>query len=60
MPFYHRIQSPAVIIEFDHHPGLLFEPPMEAIPEHVHTIMRTPNGAHYGFGLLQAQQSASA
>lgn len=52
MPFYYRIQSPAVIVEFDHHPGLGFAQPPEAIPEHVHSLLRMPNGGDYGFALL--------
>lgn len=60
MPFYYRIQSPALIIEFDHHPGLMFEPPPEAIPEHVHTLMRMPNGGDYGFALLKQWEEQQA
>lgn len=52
LPFYYRIQSPSVVIEFDHHPGLGFTGPLEPIPEHVHTLMRMPNGGDYGFALL--------
>ena len=24
-PFYYRVQSPVVLIEFDHHPGVVFD-----------------------------------
>ena len=50
--FYYRIQSPVVMIEFDHHKGVVLNNP---IPEkfHVHTIVRTPNGNDYGMDLLR-------
>ena len=51
-PFYYRIQSPVVFIEFDHHPGL-FLTNREALKFHVHTVVRTPNGNDYGVDLLR-------
>jgi hypothetical protein len=50
--FYYRIQSPVVMIEFDHHQGVVLNNPT---PEkfHVHTIVRTPNGNDYGADLLR-------
>jgi len=50
--FYYRIQSPVVMIEFDHHKGVVLNSPT---PEkfHVHTIVRTPNGNDYGMDLLR-------
>jgi hypothetical protein len=50
--FYYRIQSPVVMIEFDHHKGVVLNNPT---PEkfHVHTIVRTPNGGDYGMDLLR-------
>ena len=49
-PFYFRIQSPVVIIEFDHHSGVFLtnEDPAKF---HVHTLLRTPNGGDYGYAL---------
>ncbi len=54
--FYYRIQSPVILIEFDHqrpvglrhlmNPGL----PNTA---HIHTVVRTPNGNDYGKDLLR-------
>jgi hypothetical protein len=41
-----------ILIEFDHHPGIFLDND-EPEPFHVHTIVRTPNGGDYGFGLLQ-------
>jgi hypothetical protein len=51
-PFYYRIQSPVVMIEFDHHGGVFLT---NAAPAkfHVHTIVRTPNGNDYGKDLLR-------
>ena len=51
-PFYYRIQSPVIFIEFDHHAGVFLT---NQQPEkfHVHTIVRTPNGNDYGADLLR-------
>ena len=51
-PFYYRVHSPVVLIEFDHQAGLVFD---NAAPtrHHVHTIVRTPNGGDYGVDLLR-------
>jgi hypothetical protein len=50
-PFYYRIHSPVVLIEFDHHPGAAFDNDAPS-RHHVHTILRTPNGGDYGADLL--------
>lgn len=50
-PFYYRIHSPVVLIEFDHHPGVVFDNE-EPSRHHIHTILRTPNGGDYGTDLL--------
>lgn len=50
-PFYYRVHSPVVLIEFDHHPGI-FITAEEPQPFHVHTIVRMPNGGDYGMALL--------
>lgn len=51
-PFYYRVQSPVVLIEFDHHAGVVFD---NLVPthHHVHTVIRTPNGGDYGADLLR-------
>ena len=51
-PFYYRVHSPVVLIEFDHHPGVAFD---NEVPtrNHVHTVVRTPNGGDYGVDLLE-------
>ncbi len=51
-PFYYRVQSPVVFIEFDHHTGV-FLTNEEPAKFHVHTIVRTPNGNDYGIDLLR-------
>jgi hypothetical protein len=51
-PFYYRIQSPVIFIEFDHHAGV-FLTNAEPAKFHVHTVVRTPNGNDYGIDLLR-------
>jgi len=48
--FYYRIQSPVVLIEFDHHSGV-FLTNSEPAKFHVHTLLRTPNAGDYGVAL---------
>ncbi|MGA7988892.1 MAG: DUF3500 domain-containing protein [Candidatus Dormiibacterota bacterium] len=50
-PFYYRLHSPVVLIEFEHLPGVAFDNP-EPSRHHIHTIIRTPNGGDYGADLL--------
>ena len=50
-PFYYRVLSPVVLLEFDHHPGIVFDN-LEPSRHHVHTVLRTPNGGDYGADLL--------
>lgn len=45
--FYFRIQSPVVILEFDHHSGVFLNN-TEPKKFHTHTIVRTPNAGDYG------------
>ncbi|KAJ9139166.1 NAD(P)-binding protein [Pleurostoma richardsiae] len=49
-PFYYRIQSPVVIIEFDHHSGVFLTNDQPA-KFHIHTLLRTPNRGDYGVAL---------
>ncbi|KAL9109748.1 MAG: hypothetical protein Q9227_005617 [Pyrenula ochraceoflavens] len=49
-PFYYRIQSPVIIVEFDHHSGV-FLTNQEPAKFHIHTLLRTPNGGDYGYAL---------
>jgi hypothetical protein len=51
-PFYYRVHSPVIMIEFDHHPGVVLDNE-EPSRHHVHTVVRTPNGGDYGADLLR-------
>jgi len=51
-PFYYRIHSPVILIEFDHLPGIIWDN-SEPTRDHIHTIVRTPNGNDYGRDLLR-------
>lgn len=52
--FYYRIHSPVVLIEFDHQ-GPIGIPSNDRSPtrNHIHTMVRTPNGNDYGKDLLR-------
>lgn len=53
--FYYRIHSPVILIEFDHQSRVA--PPAhrtrQPTREHIHTVVRTPNGNDYGKDLLR-------
>ncbi|KAI0114079.1 hypothetical protein GGR51DRAFT_505446 [Nemania sp. FL0031] len=49
-PFYYRVQSPVIIVEFDHHSGV-FLTNGEPAKFHIHTLLRTPNAGDYGSAL---------
>jgi hypothetical protein len=55
--FYYRIHSPVVLIEFDHQvPANLkayAKDPNAPNPQHIHVVVRTPNGNDYGKDLLR-------
>lgn len=57
-PFYYRIQSPVLFIEFDHHPGLFLTNDIP-LKYHVHTVVRSPNGNDYGFDVLRQHYAHS-
>lgn len=48
--FYYRVQSPVILVEFDHHSGV-FLTNREPARFHIHTLLRTPNGGDYGMAL---------
>jgi len=50
--FYYRIQSPVVLIEFDHQRPVFLEGDSPS-RKHIHTVVRTPNGNDYGKDLLR-------
>lgn len=51
--FYYRIQSPVILIEFDHQTPVALAGPRVPGRQHVHTVVRTPNGNDYGKDLLR-------
>jgi hypothetical protein len=51
--FYYRVQSPVIVIEFDHQAGQAFPEFKEHYRDHIHIIVRTPNGNDYGQDLLR-------
>jgi hypothetical protein len=50
--FYYRIHSPVVLIEYDHQLPVALPGPSIPTRDHVHTVVRTPNGNDYGKDLL--------
>ena len=55
-PFYYRIYSPVIFIEFYHQPGVAL-PNTGYNRRHAHALVRTPNGNDYGRALLRQHQS---
>jgi len=51
-PFYYRIYSPVIFIEFYHQPGVAL-PNTGYNRRHAHALVRTPNGNDYGRALLR-------
>jgi hypothetical protein len=55
--FYYRIHSPVILIEFDHQVPAnlkhLAKDPNAPSPQHIHVVVRTPNGNDYGKDLLR-------
>ncbi len=55
--YYYRVHSPVILIEFDHQVpvGLRHLSKAPTLPdhEHIHTVIRTPNGNDYGKDLLR-------
>ena len=50
--FYYRVHSPVILIEFDHQGAVALESDGFS-RNHVHTVVRTPNGNDYGKDLLR-------
>ena len=59
--FYYRILSPVVLIEFDHQPPVALRHiyPNAPIRQHIHALLRTPNGNDYGKDLLRQHYARS-
>lgn len=51
--FYYRIQSPVILIEFDHQRPIALAKSEIPTRQHIHTMVRTPNGNDYGKDLLR-------
>jgi hypothetical protein len=51
-PFYYRIFNPVALIEFDHQIGIAYDND-DPTRNHIHTLVRTPNGNDYGKDLLR-------
>jgi Protein of unknown function (DUF3500) len=55
--FYYRVQSPVILIEFDHQrPANLARFASDSkkpTRQHIHCVVRTPNGNDYGKDLLR-------
>lgn len=51
-PFYYRVHSPVILIEFDHQSGIALDNDGPS-RNHIHTLVRTPNGNDYGNDLLR-------
>ena len=58
--FYYRIHSPVIIIEFDHQqPIALGRRGSAPTRDHIHAVIRTPNGNDYGKDLLRQHLARS-
>jgi hypothetical protein len=54
--FYYRIHSPVILIEFDHQTPIAIRLPDGSrgpTRQHIHAVIRTPNGNDYGKDLLR-------
>ena len=60
--FYFRIHSPVILIEFDHQRPAnlrrLAADPSQPTRQHIHVVVRTPNGNDYGKDLLRQHYAA--
>jgi hypothetical protein len=50
--FYYRVHSPVILVEFDHQRGIALDNDAPS-RDHIHTVVRTPNGNDYGKDLLR-------
>ena len=51
--FYYRVHSPVVLVEFDHQRRVAPFRSREPTRDHIHAVLRTPNGNDYGKDLLR-------
>ena len=57
--FYYRVHSPVIIVEFDHQRGQAFPQYEKPYRDHIHIVVRTPNGNDYGKDLLRQHYEQS-
>lgn len=61
--YYYRVHSPVILIEFDHQRPVgtrrLYNDPSLPDRQHVHAVIRTPNGNDYGKDLLRQHYERS-
>jgi hypothetical protein len=58
--FYYRIHSPVILIEFDHQRPIALGRSDVPTRNHIHTVVRTPNGNDYGADLLRQHHEKHA
>ena len=51
--YYYRVHSPVILIEFDHQKRVAPFRTSEPTRDHIHTVVRTPNGNDYGKDILR-------
>jgi hypothetical protein len=58
--FYYRVLSPVILIEFDHQRPANLRHLYPPVPnrQHIHSVIRTPNGNDYGKDLLRQHYEA--
>ena len=56
--YYYRIHSPVILIEFDYQRGVALDAD-KPTKDHIHTVVRTPNGNDYGKDLLRQHREAA-
>jgi hypothetical protein len=57
--FYYRVHSPVIIVEFDHQRGQAFPQYEKPYRDHIHIVVRTPNGNDYGKDFLRQHYEQS-
>ena len=57
--FYYRVHSPVLLVEFDHQAGQAFRQFKDPYKDHIHIVVRTPNGNDYGKDLLRQHYEQS-
>jgi hypothetical protein len=57
--FYYRVHSPVLLVEFDHQAGQAFRQYKDPYKDHIHIVVRTPNGNDYGKDLLRQHYEQS-